>query len=134
MRSDIHRGQRTLSLLLVAYAATSLLHFAHNAIHLHEYPNLPRWLTATDVCLAWCGITSIGAAGYWLYHHGSRRAGLLTMMVYALLGFAGLDHYAVAPIAAHSIAMNATVAAEVTAAAALLKTTVRNLQDARGSE
>jgi hypothetical protein len=40
--------------------------------------------------------------------------------VCALLGFGGLDHYAVAPVSAHSMAMNATIAAEAVAASALL--------------
>jgi len=45
--------------------------------------------------------------------------------LYALLGFGGLDHYAVAPVSAHSMAMNATILGEVIAASALLVVIVR---------
>jgi hypothetical protein len=46
--------------------------------------------------------------------------GLVTIAIYAGLGFGGLDHYVVAPIGAHSIVMNLTILSEVVAAAALL--------------
>ena len=36
------------------------------------------------------------------------------------LGFGALDHYVFAPIGAHSVAMNASIIAEVSAASALL--------------
>ena len=34
-----------LAVLLFVYLAASLLHFAHNAEFLGDYPNLPTWLT-----------------------------------------------------------------------------------------
>jgi hypothetical protein len=114
------REQRTLLLLTIVYAAASLLHFAHNAVFLRDYPNLPSWLTAAGVWAAWFGITAVGAVGYVVYRHFSRVAGLIILAGYALLGFAGLDHYAVAPISAHTIVMNTTIIAECTAAVALL--------------
>ena len=39
--------------------------------------------------------------------------------LYAALGFYGLAHYAVAPVVAHSLAMNLTIGCEVAAAALL---------------
>ena len=114
------RDTRTLLALTIVYAATSLLHFAHNAIFLGDYPNLPSWLTAGGVWLAWCGITAVGVLGYVLYRRVSRVAGLAILVVYALLGFGGLDHYVVAPVSAHSVAMNTTILVEVTGASALL--------------
>jgi hypothetical protein len=45
--------------------------------------------------------------------------------VYALLGFGGLDHYALAPVSAHSMVMNATILGEVIAASVLLVVCVR---------
>lgn len=114
------REARILVALMIAYGATSLLHFAHNAIFLGDYPNLPSWLTAAGVWATWCGITAIGALGYIVYRRVSRAAGLVIVAVYALLGFGGLDHYVVAPVSAHSIAMNTTILVEVAAASALL--------------
>ncbi len=114
------RESRILLFLTIVYGAASLLHFAHNAIFLWQYPNLPVWLTAGGVWAAWCGITAVGTLGYIVYRRVSRVTGLCTLAVYALLGFAALDHYAVAPISAHSIAMSTTVIVEVAAASALL--------------
>ena len=58
--------------------------------------------------------------GYWLHRTGYRMAGLMTIAVYAALGFGGLDHYALAPVSAHSFTMNLTIGVEALAAAALL--------------
>jgi hypothetical protein len=117
-RNFRRNGALLLSVLL--YCAASLLHFVHNGLYLRDYPNLPTSLTASDVYLAWLGVTAVGAAGYGLYLRGLRIAGLCVLAVYAVLGFAGLDHYMVAPVAAHSIAMNATIVFEVLAAIVLL--------------
>ncbi len=46
---DDGRGSRTLLFLTITYGAASLVHFAHNAIFLRQYPNLPAWLTAGGV-------------------------------------------------------------------------------------
>jgi hypothetical protein len=116
-----------LWLPVLVYCAASLLHFGHNAAYLHEYPNLPPWLTSTGVYAAWCAITAIGALGYWLYRRISRAAGLLVITVYAVLGFGGLDHYVVAPISAHSIMMNLTIVVEIAAAAVLLLCVARSI-------
>jgi hypothetical protein len=112
--------RRTPLALMIAYGAASLLHFAHNAIFLRDYPNLPSWLSAGGVWTAWFGITAIGILGYVLFRRVSQAAGLSVLAVYALLGFGGLDHYVGARVSAHSIAMNTTILVEVAAASALL--------------
>jgi hypothetical protein len=109
-----------LPVLMIAYGAASLLHFVHNAIYIQAYPNLPKWITPFGIYASWCAITAVGALGYWVYRKTSRLGGLLMIGIYALFGFGGLDHYVIAPMAAHSIAMNATILAEVAAASALL--------------
>jgi hypothetical protein len=109
-----------LLILILAYCAASLLHFVHNAVYLHDYPNLPASLSAARIYAAWCGITAVGVVGYWLRRAGYRVAGLVALAVYAALGFAGLDHYTLAPVSAHSLAMNLTIGLEALAAAALL--------------
>jgi hypothetical protein len=110
----------TLLFLMLLYGAASLLHFAHNAVYLHEYPNLPEWLTSEAVWVSWCGVAAVGALGYWLYLRVSRWAGLATISLYGVCGLAGLDHYTVAPMGAHSFVMNLTILTEAAAAAALL--------------
>jgi hypothetical protein len=77
------------------------------------------WLTRSKVYLAWLAVTSVGVLGVTLLGLRLRLPGLLVIVGYAALGFAGLDHYWVAPFAAHSIAMNATIWFEVLSAAAL---------------
>ena len=111
---------RMLLLLMLIYAAASLTHFIHNALHIHAYPNLPSWITPFGVYISWCAIAVIGTLGFWLYCSGSRIAGLLIIGLYALLGFGGLDHYAMAPVAAHSVGMNASIIVEVSTAFVLL--------------
>jgi len=106
--------------LLLLYAATSLLHFAHNARYLADYPNLPPWLSQADVYLSWGALTLLGIAGFVLYRRLHRATGLLLLCVYALIGFDGLLHYGRAPMAAHTAMMNFTIWAEVVAAALLL--------------
>jgi hypothetical protein len=113
-------AERALPWLLVAYCAASLLHFAHNAEYLADYPNLPVWLSRSEVYFAWLAIVAIGVLGYLLYRRGHRLIGLVTLAIYASLGFDGLLHYARAPLADHTTAMNLTIWVEVVAAALLL--------------
>lgn len=105
--------------LLLLYGATSLLHFAHNARYLADYPNLPAWLSPREVAASWCAITLLGGAGFFLYRRVHRTAGLVLLCAYALIGFDGLLHYGRAPIGAHTALMNFTIWAEVLAAALL---------------
>ncbi len=109
-----------LAVLLLVSLAASLLHFAHNAQFLSDYPNLPPWLTRSQVYLTWLGLAVIGVGGFALYLRGWLACGLLMMVLYAAFGFDGLLHYSRAPFDAHTAAMNFTIWFEVVAAAALL--------------
>lgn len=111
---------KALAWLATLYCVASLLHFAHNAEFLADYPNLPAWLTRSQVYLTWLGITTLGVIGYVIYRRGWRLAGLAVLAVYAAIGFDGLLHYGRAPFAAHTAAMNVTIWSEVAAAALLL--------------
>jgi hypothetical protein len=102
------------------YALASLVHFVHNAEFLPQYPNLPSSWTRTGVYLAWLGIMAVGVAGWVLIARGFRVAGLLLVALYAILGLDSLAHYVVAPLSAHTLAMNATILLEVGTAAVLL--------------
>ena len=116
----IMNASRALLSLMIVYGAASLLHFVHNGVYLYDYPNLPGWITPFGIYASWCVVAGIGVLGYWMYTRGSRALGLTAVAVYALLGYDGLDHYAVAPVGAHSFAMNATILAEVITASVLL--------------
>ena len=113
-------ADRTLLWLMTLYCAASLLHFAHNAEYLADYPNLPAWLTRSQVYIAWFGVTAIGALGYLVRRAGHELAGLALVGTYAALGFDGLLHYGRAPLTAHTMAMNLTIWFEVATAALLL--------------
>jgi hypothetical protein len=122
------RLERTALAFLVAYAAASLLHHVHNAEFLPDYPNMPASVSRGQVYAAWVGEAMVGVAGYVLFRLGYRRTGLAVIALYALSGFLGLAHYSLAPIAAHSLAMNATIWLEVLAACLLLIAVVRGLR------
>ena len=117
-------ASKALPALLLLYAAASLLHFAHNAEYVTEYPNLPGWLSRARIYAAWFGIVGIGLLGLALYHYGQQLGGLSVLAWYAALGFDGLLHYGRAPFSAHSTAMNLTILLEVLSAALLLTAVV----------
>jgi len=111
---------KVLLALMVAYFLTSLGHFSHNAEFICEYPNLPAWLTRTQVYAVWAAITSVGVTGLLLMRKKFMATGLLLIAVYAAMGFDGLGHYALAPIELHPWLANVTILSEVVAAALLL--------------
>jgi hypothetical protein len=115
----MNRDRALLTFMLV-YGGASLAHFTHNAVYLEFYPNMPTWLTPLGVLASWLVIAGTGTVGYWLFRKGLTVIGLAAIALYAALGFAGLDHYAIAPVSAHSLAMNATIIGEVIAASVLL--------------
>lgn len=108
---------------LLLYTGASLWHFAHNAIYIDAYPNLPASLSALRVWLAWAMLAAIGATGYALLRCGRRRLGLSLIGLYGMMGFDGLAHYALAPVGAHTLAMNLTIWGEAVAAAILVVAT-----------
>lgn len=112
--------RRILGILLLAYAAASLFHYAHNAEFLADYPNMPGWLSRAKIYAAWLGVSAAGAAGYLLLRRGYELSGLSVLGVYAALGFDGFGHYGLAPASAHTAAMNLTIWLEAATAAVLL--------------
>ena len=111
---------QSLPWILILYAAATLLHFAHNAEYLLQYPNLPASWSRGDVYAAWLCLTALGVAGYVLYLQDHRGLGLTFLALYAGLGFGGLLHYTRASIAHHSATMNVTIWTEAAAATLLL--------------
>ena len=110
--------------LRALYGLASLVHFVHNAEYLGGYPNLPAWLSRSQIYGAWCGITAVGCAGYTLYRRGRAHIGFWLLVLYTSLGFDGLLHYRRAPVAAHTVAMNLAIWLEVVAAALALMAVV----------
>lgn len=105
---------------LLACAAATLLHHVHNAEFLDQYPNLPARLSAPLVYAAWIIAAATGFAGYVTFRAGHRQLGLGLVAVYGIYALDGLVHYALAPLAAHTVAMNATIWIEALAGAGLL--------------
>ncbi len=118
---------KTLATLLLVFGACSLVHFVHNAEFIGDYPNLPSTWSRADVYLAWLGMTAIGLAGWFLTRRGFRIAGLALLAAYAAIGLESLGHYILAPLSAHTLAMNATILLEVTAAALVMVEVARRL-------
>jgi hypothetical protein len=114
------KGVPMLEMLLALYVGASLFHFTHNAEFVDAYPNLPHWITRSNVYLTWLAITAVGLAGYVLLRLGKRMVGLAILCLYAAAGLDGLLHYTRAPIHAHTHGMNATIWFEALAAAMLL--------------
>ena len=118
IRSDL------LLILVLLYGAASLFHYAHNAEFLNDYPNLPDWLSPALVYGAWLAVTAVGLVGYFLIHRGYRLAGLAVLGGYGALGLDGLAHYSLAPLSAHTFAMNLSIWLEAVTGALLLATVV----------
>jgi hypothetical protein len=119
-RDQTGRSALALLSLAILYGVASLTHFVHNALYLHDYPKMPTWITSLGVYAAWLVVATVGCVGYGLYRWGARKIGLLVLAIYALMGLDSLAHYVLAPLAAHSMAMNATILGEVGSAAVLL--------------
>jgi hypothetical protein len=123
----LERRQRILLALLLLFGFASLVHFIHNAEFVAEYPNLPRSWSRADVYLAWIGMTIVGITGWLLLKQGRAVAGLALLAAYAALGLDSLGHYVLAPMSSHTPAMNATILAEVGAAACVLVEVTRQV-------
>ncbi len=113
-------NRRLLFVLLALYAASSLIHFVHNAEFLRDYPGLPASWSRGGVYVAWLAMTVVGGIGAALVYRAQESIGLLLLAVYAALGLDSLGHYVVAPLSAHSSMMNTTILLEVGAAALVL--------------
>jgi hypothetical protein len=99
--------------LFVAYSVASLAHFTHNAEYIAYYPNMPKWIGADTVYLAWLGVASVGAAGLVARRLGFARLALLCFFAYGALGLDGLAHYTLALCSEHTFMANLTIWSEV---------------------
>ena len=118
---------RTLLLVLLLFGAATLVHFVHNAEFIADYPNLPATWSRSTIYAGWLGMTAVGLAGWALVARGFRVIGLVVIAVYSALGLDSLGHYVVAPLSAHTLAMNATILVEVTFAGLVLLEVAKRL-------
>jgi hypothetical protein len=118
--TNIPRKSLVLEGLLVLYLGANLIHFTHNAEFVQLYPNLPAWITRSNVYLVWLAISVVGVLGYLLHRYGLRLMGWVLLCAYAAVGLDGLLHYTRAPITAHTHSMNFTIWFEVVVASLLL--------------
>lgn len=127
MGAHNQRMGKVLLGLMLLYGAASLAHFTHNAEFLRDYPNMPNWLSRSEIYIAWIVVTAIGISGYVLWRQGHAFLGLSLIAAYAALGFDGLAHYALAPFNNHGFTMHVTIWLEVVAAALLLSVVVGHM-------
>jgi hypothetical protein len=120
---NIGSNDKLLRVLLACYVGASLMHFSHNAEYLRSYPNLPHWITRTNIYVIWAAASMVGCLGFLLYERRRAAMGLALLASYAALGLDGLLHYTRAPFAEHSAAMNLTILLEAGTAVALLGAT-----------
>ncbi|MEO0971492.1 MAG: hypothetical protein AAFX85_00240 [Pseudomonadota bacterium] len=101
------------------YAVATTVHFAHNALFLDQYPNMPAWFTPLGVLGALATVHVLGVIGVVFALLRMNVLALGFLGAYAAFGFDGLAHYAVAPFASHTFTMNATILIEVGSALVL---------------
>ncbi len=120
-----HTRRRVLIFCACLYGLAALVHFTHNAEYLSEYPNMPKWITRGGVYAVWAAEALLGVTGLAFLKLGFHRVSAAFLGSYAALGFDGLLHYTLAPMQAHSFAMNFTILFEVATAAVLLFVAVK---------
>jgi len=125
MNAHPNSSLKALRMRLVGFALASLIHFVHNAEFLADYPGLPLSWTRALVYGAWLALSVLGLAGWFATRAGYPLIGLVLLGCYAAGGLDSLGHYALAPMTAHSVAMNVTILLEVGAAALLLVEVLR---------
>jgi len=111
---------RYVWILAATYFVASLAHFTHNAEYIAFYPNMPAWLTAEHVYLAWLAVTCIGGAALVLLRLGLQAAGIALVGLYGAFGLDGLAHYTLALCSEHTLATNITIWSEAVSGLLLL--------------
>jgi hypothetical protein len=107
---------------LLAYMVGSFIHHFHNAQFIAEYPNMPGGFPVAIAYVVWGIVTLVGLLGYYFARRGHELIGLGAVGAYAAYGLLVLGHYTLAPISAHTLGANVTIALECVTAALLLGT------------
>lgn len=101
-----------LRILVGLSLAASAVHFADNALRLDLYPGL-SWFTPAGVGLAWLSLPALA----WL---ALRSRSKVLLVLFALSGFFGFEHYILTPICGVALRCNLTIFGEAVASAVLL--------------
>jgi uncharacterized membrane protein len=117
--SDKPDKSKTLEVLLLAYAVSSLLHFIQDAQYARTHPQ-SGWDSVSSVYITWIAISAIGALGYLLHRSSLQWVGRVLLSLYAAVGLDAASHYTQAPITAYSGAMNISIGVQVIMAFVLL--------------
>jgi len=115
---------RHIWILLATYFVASGAHFLHNAAYIAYYPNMPSWITADRVYLAWSAVTAVGVAGLIALRLRLHAAATILIAVYGAFGLDGLAHYAIALCSEHTFLTNLTIWSEAISGLCLLVASV----------
>jgi hypothetical protein len=102
---DVGMWRPKEAVLIGVTLVASAVHFADNAFRLDLYPG-PAWLTRNIVLAAWGVLLILGCVVYWI---NTRTA----LIVYGVLGFGGLLHYAMPQAGGMPMRCMLTIGAEV---------------------
>ncbi|MEV4057310.1 hypothetical protein AB0J55_39405 [Amycolatopsis sp. NPDC049688] len=90
------KGLPVLRVILGFSLLSTTLHYAHNAIRVTDYPQLPGVpATAAGIAVAvvWVLLTTAGWLGYRAYAQGRYPRALVFLLVYSLTGIVTLGHF-----------------------------------------
>ncbi len=95
MSSQAHRVV-ALRFILAASITSTALHYAHNYVKVHHYPesDLASFdTTRLGILIVWPLLTAIGLLGYWLYTRHVYGLAHACIAAYSFLGFVTLGHF-----------------------------------------
>ncbi|MET8852898.1 hypothetical protein [Amycolatopsis sp. NPDC004625] len=90
------KGLVPLRVILGFSLLSTTLHYAHNAVRVADYPQLPgipAVAAGLAVAVAWVLLTTFGWLGYRAYTQGRYEKALAFLLVYSLTGIVTLGHF-----------------------------------------
>ncbi len=90
------RGLTPLRVILGFSLVSTTIHYAHNAIRVADYPQLPgvpALAAGIVVAFGWVLFTTFGWFGYRAYRQGRYQKALAFLLVYSLAGMVTLGHF-----------------------------------------
>ena len=95
MSAHAHRFT-VLKLILLATLVSTGLHYPHNYVEIHHYPesNLANAdTTRMGILIVWPTLTAVGALGLWLYARRVYGLAYACIAAYSFLGIVTLGHF-----------------------------------------
>ena len=90
------KGLTPLRVILGFSLLSTTIHYAHNAIRVEDYPQLPgipALAAGIAVAVVWVLLTTFGWFGYRAYLEGRYPRALAFLLVYSLAGIVTLGHF-----------------------------------------